>query len=243
MQADRRDVVWKSESVVQNYLTGTRAGIPLALEQFDVIVRVLKASQMPMERFLDLGCGDGILGHVLLDAFPQSHGVFLDFSEPMLEAARQRLTTYGNRALFVHGDYGDPGWTVLIAQLAPFDAVVSSFSIHHQPDEQKRVVYQQIYDLLKPGGVFLNLEHVAPPSAWVESLFDDLMIDTTYANQEGKTRDEVAHGHHNRPDKEANILAPLETQCEWLRDIGFEHVDCYLKILELALFGGVRPTA
>jgi hypothetical protein len=33
----------------------------------------------------------------------------------------------------------------------------------------------------------------------------------------------------------------VEVQCQWLRQIGFGHVDCYLKIFELALFGGLRP--
>lgn len=241
MTANKRDVVWKSKSVVEHYLTGMRRGIPLASEQFDVMLRILKGSQIPMERFLDLGCGDGIIGHVLLDAFPQSSGVFYDFSEPMLDAARQRLAAYPDRTVFICGDYGDEEWIGDMKPYAPFDAIVSGFSIHHQPDERKRTLYQQLYDLLKPGGVFLNLEHVAPASAWIESLLDDLMIDLSYANQQGKTREEVARAHYNRLDKDANILAPVELQCDWLREIGFEHVDCYLKIFELALFGGVRP--
>ena len=45
-----------------------------------------------------------------------------------------------------------------------------------------------------------------------------------------------------RDDKEANILAPVEVQCEWLRECGFEDVDCFFKFFELAVFGG-RPPA
>jgi hypothetical protein len=45
----------------------------------------------------------------------------------------------------------------------------------------------------------------------------------------------------HRPDKAANILAPVEAQCDWLREIGYEDVDCYFKVLELAVFGGRRP--
>jgi len=51
----------------------------------------------------------------------------------------------------------------------------------------------------------------------------------------------LAQEFYNRPDKEANILAPVELQCNWLRKIGFEDVDCYFKIFELAVFGGRRP--
>ena len=43
---------------------------------------------------------------------------------------------------------------------------------------------------------------------------------------------------YNRPDKKENLLAPVEAQCEELRRIGFEDVDCFFKLFELALFGG-----
>lgn len=69
MSVQKRDDVWKSAGVVNYYFEGTRVGIPLALEQFDVMVRVLRAAPIPITHFLDLGCGDGILGHMVLDAF------------------------------------------------------------------------------------------------------------------------------------------------------------------------------
>lgn len=199
-----------------------------------------------MERFLDLGCGDGILGHAVLDHYPQAEGVFLDFSEPMLEAAKERLESFNDQLAFIVEDYGNPNWVTQVQGHVPFDLIISGFSIHHQPDARKPAIYQEIYDLLKPGGLFLNLEHVASSTQWVEHRFDDLMVDALFAhhlaNGGGKTREEVAQTHYYRPDKAANILAPVQVQCDWLRSIGFIHVDCYFKIFELALFGGVRPT-
>ena len=56
-----------------------------------------------------------------------------------------------------------------------------------------------------------------------------------------KTRQEVSDIFMNRPDKDANILLPVETQCNWLREIGYEEVDCYFRVYELAVFGGCRP--
>ena len=43
-----------------------------------------------------------------------------------------------------------------------------------------------------------------------------------------------------RPDRAANILASVEEQCHWLREIGFKEVDCFWKYFELAIFGGMR---
>jgi hypothetical protein len=98
---------------------------------------------------------------------------------------------------------------------------------------------------LKPGGLFLNLEHVAPTSAWAQQAFDDLFIDSLWSfhQKRGETisREEVADAWYHRPDKTVNILAPLEVQCAWLREIGFVDADCFFKLFQLALFGGRKP--
>jgi hypothetical protein len=70
---------------------------------------------------------------------------------------------------------------------------------------------------------------------------DDLFIDHLLRLHPDKSRTAVAQTYYDRPDKAANILAPVEVQCEWLREIGFDDVDCYLKIFELAVFGGRKP--
>jgi SAM-dependent methyltransferase len=238
------DVVWQNAELAARFVSGVRGAIPLAHEQIDVLLRIIaKARPSGVGTFLDLGCGDGVLGHALLDRYSGARGVFGDFSEPMLDLARARLAGHAGQT-FLATDYAAPDWLALVGPYAPFDAIVSGFSIHHQPDARKRAVYAEIYDLLAPGGVFLNLEHVASPDKWVEGLFDDLMVDAQFAHfqrqGDARTRDEIASIYYYRPDKAANILAPVDVQCAWLREIGFAHVDCYLKVFELALFGGIK---
>jgi trans-aconitate methyltransferase len=96
---DRPDKVWQTSALVATYLEGVRGGIPLAQEQIDVMLRLIAAAGGERAiSFLDLGCGDGVLAHAVLDRFPSAHGVLADFSEPMLEAARQRLAQHAGRA-------------------------------------------------------------------------------------------------------------------------------------------------
>lgn len=236
------DKVWQAPALVKTYLEGVRKAVPLASEQIALMLRLIEASQPRLERFLDLGCGDGILGRAILERFPQAQGTFVDFSEGMLQAARKRMPA---QAAFFLQDYGQPDWVKAIEDRGPFEVIVSGFSIHHQPDRRKREIYEEIYGLLKPGGLFLNLEHVSSPTPWLERLFEALFVDSLYefhqTDGSPKSKTQIAEELYHRPDKVANILAPVELQCEWLREIGYEHVDCYLKILELALFGGIRP--
>jgi len=238
------DQVWRTDDVVQRYLAGVRGGIPLAAEQIRILLRLVEAAVPNVGTFLDVGCGDGVLGCALLDRWPSARGVFLDFSEPMLAAVRQNL---GAPAVhhFVLQDYGQPEWTSPLADRRPFDIVVSGFSIHHQPDDTKRAIYRDIFDLLRPGGIFLNLEHVASASSWGSMRFDEYFVDSLCEfharTGTGKSREQIAQAYYHRADKAANILAPVEDQCRWLREIGFCDVDCYFKTFELALFGGRKP--
>lgn len=243
---NRKDEVWKSQLTIEKYLTGIRKAMPLATEQIEVMMRLISAAQKPVISFLDLGCGDGILASAILEKYPEAKGVLLDFSDPMIEAAREKLKDYVSNLDFMTLDYADSHWLDSVGKMAPFDVIVSGFSIHHQSDKKKLELYSEIYNLLKPGGIFLNIEHVSSPTRWIESVFEEYFIDSLYnmhlAENSQKTRSQVAEEFRNRPDKEANILAPVEIQCDWLRRIGFSDVDCYFKIFELAVFGGRRPS-
>jgi tRNA (cmo5U34)-methyltransferase len=85
-------------------------------------------------------------------------GIGLDFSELMLEAARKRFAA-DERIELVKHDLAEP-----LPALGRFDAVVSSFAIHHREHERKRSLYGEIFALLEPGGMFANFEHVASAS-------------------------------------------------------------------------------
>ncbi len=239
-----QDKVWQTDELTQAYLSGVRGAIPLAQEQIEVMLRLIGAACPTVTAILDLGCGDGILGQAVGNRYPEASVIFADFSEPMLQAARQRMEGT-DHATFIKLDYGQKGWEKSLPQdRGQYEVIISGFSIHHQPDQRKKEVYAEIFELLAPGGIFLNLEHVASHSRWVERQFEELFIDSLYAYQReiasGMSRQQVDKEFYSRPDKAANILAPVEDQCDWLREIGFNHVDCFLKIFELALFGGIK---
>ncbi len=237
---------WQTEELAAKYLQGVRAAVPGAELELTMIRRIVKAWQPNARNILDLGCGDGILGRIIMEACPTAHATFVDFSQPMLDALRAKSLDW-KKATIVAGNFSTAAWMREVSERGPFDVVVSGFAIHHQPDERKRQLYAEIFSLLSKGGLFLNLEHVASPTPAGQDLFSHFFIDNLLelhrACDPAKTRDEVATEFYNRPDKKENILAPVEAQMHWLRDIGFSDVDCFFKLFEIALFGGRRQSS
>ena len=167
-----------------------------------------------VSRVLDLGCGDGRLLDLVLRARPEAAGVALDFSPHMLDRLRDRFDGSARVEIVPHNlDHPLPA-------LGSFDAVVSSFAIHHLEHHRKRQLYEEIWRLLIPGAVFCNLEHVASASGYGHARFLEAM------------------GTAPEDEDPSNKLLDVETQLAWLREIGFADVDCYWKWRELALLVG-----
>jgi ubiquinone/menaquinone biosynthesis C-methylase UbiE len=234
--------IWKERDVAAAFLNERSLLIPDRKRLLDVILRVVRFAKQEPKRVLDLGCGDAILLAALLEAFPGAQGIGVDFSPLMLEQAQARLAACSSRAELVEADLGSPSWCEKIS--GRFDVVVSGFAIHHLPDARKRALYGEIYNLLNTRGAFVNAEHVASSTSRVEQMFEDAMTQHLFERRkevgEDVTYEQVKRDFLERPDRSANILAPVEAQCAWLRELGFQDVDCYWKYFELAIFGGMR---
>lgn len=172
--------VWKDKAPAGRYLNGVRGAMPLAKEQFDVVLKLIEINKKPVRAFLDLGSGDGIMASVILSAYPEAKGVLLDILEHMIAAVREKLDKFKYNLGFTVFDYGDRNWTGMVKSGAPYDVIISGLSIHQQPDERKREIYKEVFGLLGKGGLFINLEHVASPTKWVSSLFSETFIDWLY---------------------------------------------------------------
>jgi tRNA (cmo5U34)-methyltransferase len=213
--------LWTNSAHAANYL-GRAASIPHRAEGESTLLDFIPATT---RRILDLGTGDGRLlalvkAHL---AASQTQGpteaVAIDFSPAMLDAVRARFADDPSVTIVTH-NLDHP-----LAELGKFDAVVSSFAIHHVTHERKHALYAEIHALLNPGGVFCNLEHVASPTP--------------------RLHEEFLHLLGNTPETEdaSNKLLDVERQLRWLREIGFLDVDCHWKRRELALLAGYKQYA
>lgn len=204
---------WKDVGHVDRYLAGAD-DFPHRREGEGVLLECVAGD---VGRVLDLGTGDGRLLSLLRAGRFQMEGVGVDFSAAMLAAARRR--------------FGDDEWVELVEHdlaeplpaLGRFDSVVSSFAIHHLEHERKRALYREAFELLEPGGTFANFEHVASPTQRLHLAFF------------------AAIGEPIENEDPSDRTLDVESQLTWLREIGFDDVDCHWKWREMALLVGVKP--
>jgi len=135
--------LWPSPQHAKDYLQRADS-IPHRREGEATLLEFLPAQ---LGRFLDLGAGGGRLLRFVKSARPASVGVALDFSPTMLRVLRD---TFGS----------EPGITIIghdldrtLPELCRFDAVVSSFAIHHVSHARKSSLYAEIFALLNPGSL------------------------------------------------------------------------------------------
>jgi tRNA (cmo5U34)-methyltransferase len=173
---------WSSPQNALAYLNVADT-LPHRTEGEAVLIDHLSANT---KRVLDLGTGDGRLIRLIKANRPDIEAVALDVSPTMLKSAREQFANDASVKITEH-DLSEPP-----PDLGYFEAVVLSFAIHHLKHERKRTLYEEIYDIVNPTGVFCNFEHVASPSVALHVRF---LISIGYS-----------------PEKEdrANRLLPME---------------------------------
>ena len=159
---------WSSPQIALAYLN-VGDNLPHRSEGESVLIDHLPENT---RRVLDLGTGDGRLIRLIKVNRPDVEAVALDVSPTMLKSARDHFSG-DSRVKITEHDLSQP-----LPDLGYFDAVVSSFAIHHLKHERKRELYEEIYDIINPTAVFCNLEHVASPSVELHVRFLNAVQDT-----------------------------------------------------------------
>jgi tRNA (cmo5U34)-methyltransferase len=204
---------WRTEEHVERYLQRADE-FPRRGEGESVLLDVVPRGA---RRVLDLGTGDGRLLALLLRDRADMQGVGVDLSKIMLRAAGQRFAGDGRVELVEHNLVHE------LPALGRFDAVVSSMAIHHLEHQRKQSLFAEVFAILRPGGVFANFDHVASPTHRLHLAFF------------------AALGEPLEHEDPSDRLLDVETQLTWLRETGFDDVDCYWKWREMALLVGIKP--
>jgi ubiquinone/menaquinone biosynthesis C-methylase UbiE len=236
---------WQRHDLAHEFLEHRQQLLPLLDVQEDLVRRIFERHGRPVERFLDIGSGDGASSALLRSVFPAAEAVLVDFSEPMLARAGARLGARGWTA--VRGDLSTPGWRQGLPE-GSYHAAVSSYAIHHLTSERKRALFAEVFELLQAGARFVNMDVVE-----IEGPLDGLFDEEIIANREQMARPALGDGRgaihpgseHDREepfdDHSEDRPDPAEDQLAWLREAGFAPVELQFKWAEGAIFGAVKP--
>lgn len=223
-----------TEADSRDFLTQAEIVTPSRREVMDLI-----AALLPGGPVVELCCGGGDLAARLLASDPSLSYLGLDGSQVMLDAARQRLAPFADRAR-VHGFRLEEGsWR---AGVGPVGAVVSMLAVHHLDTAGKRRLFADMLHALAPGGALLIYDLVLPSApraqAAIAQAWDDVV-----AQQGGEAALRAfaeARGNIYRFPDPVDMPDPLADQLAWLRQAGYANADCFWQRAGHALYGGYR---
>lgn len=207
-----------------------RKAVPGYEELFAAAMELIPfPSDQPVD-VLDLGAGTGLFALQVLGKCPLGRFVLWDVADRMLDMARHRFRDSPQQFRFVVDDYRNLG------NAGSFDMVVSSLSIHHLEDCEKRELFCRIHDILRERGVFINIDLVRGPTPALEEFYCNNWFEKM--RLAGATEEEIRAGKERRNAFDRDAL--LNDQLAWLKEAGFTQVDCVYRNFKMGLFLGVK---
>jgi trans-aconitate 2-methyltransferase len=143
------------------------------------------------ERVLDAGCGTGRVTAVLAERLPNGRVIALDGSRSMIEQARDRLATFGDRIEYVVADLGSP-----LPIHRPIDAILSTATFHWVPDHD--ALFRNLAAVLRPRGRLVaqcgGVGNIASIQAVLATIGDGWLGDVHFETPEATARRLAAAG-------------------------------------------------
>src|SRR6202034_3999190 len=131
-------------------------------DRFTAVIDAVEAGTgRPDPLVLDLGCGPGSLAVRLLARLPEATVVAVDADPVTLALGRSGYSAVSGLR-FADLDLRTTGWSSRLGLEAgrPVDAVVSTTALHWLSAAELRKLYVTLAGLLRPGGLFLDGDHL-----------------------------------------------------------------------------------
>ena len=235
-QDDTNAALWKSAEVARAFVGEGQRELERQ-EQLRLVARVLPFSPDHAFTFLDLGAGTGAASRAVLTEYPRAQAILGEFSSSMMAEGEKLLTDYTGRYRYVEFDMMSSDWPAEVPH--QLDAIISTLSIHHVPDERKKSIFREIREHLSPSGWYVNFDPVRGPDPAIDAIWE--RINDRYDPEAPYKRTHRSPLEQARWENHVRYIIPLEPQLQWLKDAGFTDIDVFWKRLDWVIYGGRNP--
>jgi len=151
-------------------------------------------------------------------------------AEKMLEVAKNRFRSFPKQFEFIVGDYKT-------LQIEPgYDLVISSLSIHHLTDTEKKELFRSIYRVLRKPGIFINIDQIRGETSYLQNLYWNHWLEQVKRAGFSEQRIQESIKRRTKYDQDALLM----DQIRWLTEAGFVNVDCVYKNYFIGVFYALK---
>lgn len=131
---------------------------PFREDFFYAFTNEISVTHKPGLNILELGSGPGYLAHYILSRIDDINFTLLDFSGPMHQLAKQRLSNVsGGNLHYLLRSFKDTDWAEGIKNI---DVVITNQAVHELRHKRYAPeLFVQVHRLLKPDGMLLFCDH------------------------------------------------------------------------------------
>jgi len=214
------------------YSQSATSWLPEVDFSFPLIQRTLKPFITKNSRIADLGAGTGNLSKKIFESYPNVIIDSVDFSENMLSEAKNVLSQFEGNYSIITEDFFE-----YKLKNNAYDAVVSSFAIHHARDlKVYKNLYQNIFNSLTENGIFICCDVIEGDNDFLSSLSEKDW--SNFLSSQGYKKEEIydiLDGYH----KEDSPIS-IREHFNLLKDVDFKSVDVIWKKYNFGIYVGIK---
>ena len=217
-------------ATIEYYDSWMKAALPNFHDLFQAGVDVLTFDSQAEISVLDLGAGTGLFSQQVAQKYPHAHFDLYDVADQMLNVARLRFQGSPHKIHTIVGDYRE------LDTSRRYDLVISSLSIHHLSDEEKRMLFRKIYAVLNKPGMFVNIDQVLGETEYLRQLYWNHWLEQVHSS--GQPEERIHDSIQRRQTYDRESL--LSDQLAWMKAAGLDNVDCVYKNFFVAVLFGTK---
>jgi len=211
---------------VKYYDNWMKLALPSYTEIFSTALEVIPFGVNEALEVLDLGAGTGLFSQHVFTKYPHAKFDLCDLAPKMLEVARERFEQHQDQFEYIVTDYRDFQIT------GRYDLVISSLSIHHLTNDEKKNLFSDVHRSLNDTGVFVNIDQIKGPTADMQDFYWVNWLEKVREKGAAEEQIQASIQRRTRYDKDALLM----DQLKWLSEAGFANVDCVYKNTFIGVF-------